>query len=301
MMKYLTFLLLFPAVTGVAQPNDSGLLREKMASQIRRIADGMRGVAGILVVDITTGERFALNPSMQFPQGSAIKIPILMEVFRQAHEGRFSMNDLRQVERRFQVGGSGIMGEFLPHSSQLSIYDLCVLMIVLSDNSATNLLIDLVGMERVNATLLSLGCNATRLQRVMMDTQASASNRENLSTPEDAARIMMALYQGTFVSRTVSDSILDVLRKPKPGHIVAALPPGVPVAFKPGDIDGVDTEWAMVFLSGRPYIVIVMEKFGLGGEAHEAFRGIGVAAYDYFWRLARSSRYGTYVTPDSSH
>ncbi|HEX9653316.1 MAG TPA: serine hydrolase, partial [bacterium] len=202
------------------------------------------------------------------------------------------------VGRSYQVGGSGILGELGDGESQFSIRDLCILMIVLSDNTATNMLIDLVGMENVNRTLVALGLNHTKLRRKMMDSAARARGDENISTPHEANRIMEILYKGEFISRDVCEQMLDILKKPKAGAINAAAPESVPVAFKSGDLPGVATEWAIVFLKERPYILVTMGNYGSEKTLQNTIREISQIIYDYYWRLARASQYGTYIYPD---
>jgi beta-lactamase class A len=170
-------------------------------------------------------------------------------------------------------------------------------MIVLSDNTATNMLIDLVGMKNVSETMASLGFKHTRLRRIMLDTAAAARGEENVSTPAEAARIMRLLHEGKFVNREVSDHVLTILRKDKPGAIKSVLPPGVRVAFKPGEIPGVMAEWAIVELDRRPYVIVVMGSFGVGEEFKEAIRETSKAAYDFFQRLSTANQYGAYVDP----
>ena len=140
-------------------------------------------------------------------------------------------------------------------------------MIVLSDNTATNMLIDLVGMDNVTATMKSLGCEHTRLQRRMMDTAAAARGEENVSTPADAARLLRLLHEGKFVNREVSDHALAILRKPKPGVVksVAAGRRARGVQARRRSRAST-TEWAIVELEGRPYIVVVMGAFDVGDE-----------------------------------
>jgi len=280
-----------------AQQENWKLVRDKTEARLREIVGGTKGAMGLSALDLTSGERFSINENLVFPQGSAIKIPILMEVYKQANEGKFKLKDLRWVDKQHKVGGSGVLQEFGDHTSQLSIYDLCVLMIVLSDNTATNMLIDLVGMDNINQTMASLGLKQTRVQRKMIDIAASGRGHENLSTPAEATRIMEILYRGEFLNRAVCDEILEILKKPKRGGINAGLPSDIPVAFKPGGIAGVSTEWAIVYLKERPYVVVVMENYELGDEAAGAMKEISRTLYDYFWRLSRSTRYGTYVDP----
>lgn len=288
---------LFLISSTLAQPENWKLVHEKTEARLREIARGVRGAMGIAALDLTSGERFAVNEILVFPQGSAIKIPILLEVYKQANAGKFQLTDLRWLNKADQVGGSGVLFELGDHTSQLSIRDLAVLMIVLSDNTATNMLIDLVGMANVNQTLGALGLKQTRLQRKMLNTAASGRGEENLATPAEAARIMEILYRGEFLNRQVCDEILAILKKPKSGGMNSALPAAIPVAFKPGGIAGVATEWAIVYLKERPYVAVVMENYAIGEEAATAMQEISRTLYDYFWRLGNATRHGTYVDP----
>ncbi len=280
-----------------AQQENWNVVREKTESRLREIASGTRGAVGLVAVDLTGGERFAINENLVFPQASAIKIPILMEVYKQAAAGKFSLADLHPVGKNHQVAGSGVLQHFGDGTSRLSIRDLAVLMILVSDNTATNMLIDLVGKEAINATMAGLGLQQTRVQRRMIDPAASGRGEENVSTPGEAARIMALLYRGEFLGRDACDDMLAILRMPKSGGISSGLPSGTSVAFKPGGLAGVSTEWAIVYLKERPYVVVFMENYGMQDEAAVAMKEISRVLHDYFWRLGRATRHGTYVDP----
>lgn len=272
-------------------------MRQKTEAKLREIAGRTRGAFGFLARDLTTGEQFALNEHAVFPQASAIKIPILMEVYKQAGEGGFKLTDKLRIEKANKTAGTGILSEVGDGTVEMSLHDLCIFTIVLSDNTATNMLIDLVGMENVNRTLQSLGLRQTRLQRRMMDMAACARGDENLSTPFEAARIMELLHCGEFINRSACDDILEILKKPKFTAIGSGLPEGTPIASKPGGIAGVKTEWAIVLLKERPYLLALMESYGLGQEAPDAFKEISKMLYEYFFRLGRATRHGAYVPP----
>ena len=280
-----------------AQPENLALVREKTTLQLQEIVRGVSGAMGFAAFDLVRGERFAANENLVFPQASAIKIPILMEVFKQVHDGKIKFSDMLWVEKKKQVGGSGILFELGDHTSQLSIHDLCVLMILMSDNTATNMLLDLLGMDNVNQTLRALGLSRTKVQRRMLDQAASGRGDENVSTPAEAARIMEILFKGEFVNRAVCDGVLEILKRPKSerGVIGSAVPANVPVAFKPGGLAGVMTEWALVYLESYPFVVVVMENYALEGEAEPATRKIAGTLYDYFSRVGSATRHGTYV------
>ena len=273
------------------------LVRAKVERRLREIVDRSRGAMGLAVLDLTSGMRMGVNDHLVFPQASAIKIPVLMEVCKQAIEGKFSLGDLRKIEAGDKTGGSGVLFELGDGTVQMSIHDLCVLMIMVSDNTATNMLIDLVGMERVNGTLDSLGLTKTRLQRRMLDTGASLRGQENLSTPVEALRIMEMLYKGEFINREACDEILSILKKGKSTELGSGLPEGLVVASKPGRIAGVTTEWAIVLLKDRPYCVAVMENYGMEPDAVTAMKEISRTLYEYFLRLSRATAHGIYAMP----
>jgi beta-lactamase class A len=166
----------------------------------------------------------------------------------------------------------------------LSIYELCVLMMTQSDNTATNVIINIVGMGNVNKTMQETGFSATRVQRKMMDTKASAEGIENMSTPAEAVTILNLLYQGKFINATVSKDILSVIRKTarRGSRIAALLPPGVPVSYKPGGLPAISTEWAIVYLDKHPYAIAVMEKGKPGGDSSKIIESISLLVYTYF-------------------
>src|SRR2546425_787213 len=143
-----------PRFIRVEQQTD---LHSKLARQLEQTAAEFDGVMGLAVKDLTTGESFAVNAAMVFPQASSIKITVLMELLRQAQAGKLKLDDRVAIKQVQMVGGSGVLQFFGDASSAISLRDLAVLMIVLSDNTATNILIDQVGMANVNDTLAHLG------------------------------------------------------------------------------------------------------------------------------------------------
>ena len=300
-MRLLSLLSILPfiALQVFAQPDHLRILHRSTMEKIADAAKRCPGVLGLSAIDLKGDEGFSINDTLAFPTASAIKVTLLMEVYKQAHEGKIRLSDRVTVEHASTVEG-GVLHEFGDRESQISIHDLCVLMIVLSDNSATNTLIDKVGMANVNAMLSALGFTHTRLQRKMMDIRASGRGEENLSTPAEAARIMRLLGRGEFIDKETSEAILSMLKLPRddPGNIAAPLPGDLPVAFKKGDIlPAVLTEWALVELKGHPYAIAIMSNYGTETDSSPVFREISKAVYDYYWRVARSGPYGTYTDP----
>ncbi|HEY8460375.1 MAG TPA: serine hydrolase [Blastocatellia bacterium] len=289
-IRLIICLLLFTACV-YAQDANRDELRRKLAAGIEKIANAHDGVMGVAIKDLTTGEEIVFNDQLVFPTGGSIKIPVLIELLKQAAEGKFKLTDRRWVEKKDQVGGSGVIVNFGDHASQLSLGDLATLMIVLSDNTATNMLIDQVGMANVNRTLDELGLKRIRLRRKMIDQAASARGDENTATPREAAALMEKLYRGQVVSRQLSDDALKILKLRKSSPIPRLLPAGVEIANKPGGIEGAACDWAIVYVPNRPYAIAVMTNYN-GDGADDAIAKASKLAYDYFARLSRSTAYG---------
>lgn len=284
------------------------ILATHFQQRLDSVAAAFPGVLGAEVVDLTSGRHFAVNDTLVFPQGSAIKIPILIELFRQADRGEQNLDTRVEVKAGDQVGGSGVIQYFADGGSLLSLHDLATLMIVLSDNTATNILIDRLGMANVTRTMARLGYPHIELQREMIHPEASAAGRENLATPAEAAGVMTRIARCDLpMSRTHCQSLRALLEIPKDGPLPRPIPAGIKVAWKPGNITGVATGWGLVELPGRPYVLTVMTNYGRDGEGDTAIETISRMAYDHFARLAGATPYGTRVplrflpTPDTSH
>lgn len=271
-------------------------LTAKFREQLAGIARSADGVVGIAVIDLVTGERFGVNDTLVFPQGSAIKIPILIELYRQADAGTVSLTEKLPVRAADQVGGTGVAQYFGNGESTLSIRDLGVLMIALSDNTATNMLIPKLGMTAVNGTMSSLGVPSVRLQRMMIRPRESAVGNENLATPADAAEIMRRIHRCELpMSREKCNELRRTLEIPRDGAFPASVPASVRVAWKPGSVDGVETSWGLFALPGNAYALAVMVNYSDEAPAQRTLRAVADAAYSYFTRVARSTKFGVRV------
>ncbi|MGV3686417.1 MAG: serine hydrolase [Daejeonella sp.] len=295
-MKKLLLLICISFTSQIAfSQTAKDILKQKAEKQLQDIVNSSPFLSGVMAVDLTTGDSFAINQDIVFAQASAIKIPILMEVYKQAREGKFALSDTRPLTASNTVGGSGILNVMMDPVS-LSIRNYCTLMIGLSDNSATNTLIELVGLNNINATMESLGLKNTRVQRKMIDQPASLRNEENISTPAEAVKIMKLLYDGKFIDKASSDEILLILQKNPIDNskLARGLPQntGTKIAFKPGGMGGVSTEWGIIYMAKRPYAVAVMENYKAGPAPQDLIANISKTLYDYYSRMARATRYG---------
>ncbi len=277
------------------------LLWQRLEHNVQRITDGLDGVAGVAILDLTSGDKVLIHPDEVFPQASSIKITVLAELYRQAAAGKLKLTDLYTMQSSDLVPDSDIMAGLTPGVTRLTLRDLATMMVAVSDNSATNVLIDRVGMENINATLDGLGLRQTRLRRKMMDLKAATEGRENVATPREMMFLLQAIYENKLFSKDLTQDFFKVLSTHKESALLRGLPPDVVAASKPGELEAVRADSGIVFVPGRPFVICVMTTYlrdEKDGEA--AITGITAAAYSYFDRVARASPYGRVISPRNS-
>jgi len=286
-----------PAV--VAAPAEKQkILWQKLEAAIHDVDQHLEGVMGVAIEDLTTGDQFFLHDNEVFAQASSIKIVILADLDLQAQQGKLKLTDLYTVQASDLVPDSDIMGGLTPGVTRVTLRDLATMMVAVSDNSATNVLIDRLGMDNVNAMLDSLGLAHTRLRRKMMDLEAAKQGRENISTPREMMRLLGAIYRGKVLDKESIANFFKVLSTNKDSWIPRDLPAEVKIANKPGSLEGVRNDSGIVFVAGRPYVICVMTAF-LENErdGEEAISKVSLTAWRMFDRLSRASEYGRVVSP----
>ena len=295
-MRLLPFLLILTAAAQT-RPDQSpeavesekakqALLWSKMTDRIAAVDRSLAGVLGVAVLDLTDGRAYQLHGDQIFPTASSIKAAVLAELCRQG-----KLSDAYTVDAKDLVAESVVLEWLTPGVSRITNRDLATFMVAVSDNGATNVLIDRVGMENVNALLDQLGLKQTRLRRKMIDLPAARAGRENTATPLEMVRLFEALYRGKVSG---SDEALRILKLPKRDHyLLRNSPEGLTIANKTGALDGVRTDTAIVYVSNRPFIVSVMTSYLKDDlAAVTAIDQIGAATYDYFLAAGSSSVYG---------
>jgi len=274
------------------------VLWQKLESSIHDVDDHLDGMMGVAIEDLNTGEHFLLHEDEVFAQASSIKITVLANLYLQAQQGKLKLTDLYTVQSSDLVADSDIMGGLTPGVTSVTLRDLATMMVAVSDNSATNVLIDRVGMQNVNAMLDSLGLAHTRLRRKMMDLQAAKEGRENISTPHEMMALLDAIYHGKVLNKESTEDFFKTLSTNKSSWIPRDLPADLKVANKPGALEAVRNDSGIVFVEGRPYAICVMTSF-LRNErdGEEAISKVSLAAWRMFDRLSRATEYGRVVSP----
>jgi beta-lactamase class A len=245
----------------------SGQRLDKLRGPLEQRIARHRGTVGLFVKDLKTGEILSIRGSEQFPSASVIKVPILVELFQQVERGPLKLDDPIIMLAADQRPGAGVL-QFLSTPHTLTLGDAAMLMIILSDNSATNLIIDKIGIRNVNARMDSLGLRQTRLHAKVflgsattIDTAATRRWGFGVTTPEEMGTLFERLYKGAAVSDTASKQMLGMLRRNFDyEEIPRLLPAGVTVAHKTGKLDASRSDCGVVYSPGRDYVLCIFTK-----------------------------------------
>ncbi|QDT68628.1 hypothetical protein MalM25_15510 [Planctomycetes bacterium MalM25] len=236
------------------------------------------------MINIGGAPGFEVRPEEVFTQASAIKIPILWALHRAAEEGELSLDEALSVDPRDGAGGCGVLQSFSSPETRIALGDLAVMMTVLSDNVATNLLIERLGFEAVNELIEdSHGGANTRLRRKMIDQAARDAGRENTATPRDAAVLMLRLAEHCEAGDPAALRVKEMLELKKESPVTAALPGEVRLATKPGMLEGLRTEWSIIeqVVDDRlvHYSVAIMADGADDSELEPLFRKLALAIH----------------------
>jgi beta-lactamase class A len=301
----LLFLASLSAIAAAPAGGDKQqVLWDRLRAAIGTVEQQLDGVLGVAILDLTTGQQLLVHPDEVFPQASSIKIAVLAELYHQAEQsaagstGKARLTDRYVVRAADLVPDSNIMGGLTPGVTALTSRDLATIMVAVSDNSATNVLIDRVGMNNIDRLMQHLGLAHTQLRRKMMDLKAAAEGRENVSTPREMMQLLEQLYRGKVIGQPLLEDFFSVLATPKDSWLPRNLPEDLRIANKPGALEGVRNDSGIVFLKNRPYVICVMSTYLSSERAGEnAITQISAATYALFDRLGRASDLGRVISP----
>jgi beta-lactamase class A len=229
------------------------------------------GDAGIIIEDLGMGWRIALNADKLFPAASMVKIPIMAACFRAVQDKKISLDTELSLRVSHKTPGSGLLKN-KPAGSKFTVYSLIELMITQSDNTAANMLIELLGFDYLNGFFKSEGLAHTNLSRKMMDFRYRKQGVENYTTAEDISLILEKIYRKKFINRYVSGKCLGLLLKQKVNdRIPKKLPQGVPVAHKTGLERNVCHDAGIVFTDQGHFLICVLTKSNAGARKVKKF------------------------------
>ena len=250
------------------------------------------GVGGVSAKHLETGERISHNADTVFFTASTLKVPLLVELYRQVDAGIIDVNQRVDLTDALRVPGSGVLKE-LASGLQPTVHDLAMLMIIISDNTATDILYNQVGGDNINNTMQQLGLTRTHIpmtcrellygitgldvgnsahtyqlasdrlkkREFVLEGDGFSEDKSDVSTPNDMCRLLELIYNGDILSSQSREAVLDILKRQQLSTVIPhALPPGTVVAHKTGSYHSVRCDVGIVFAPTGPYTVAIMAK-----------------------------------------
>ena len=227
-----------------------------LRATLGRIVEAHHGVVGYSIHNLDTGEELSLNGDETFPTASLIKVPILVTLYDLVEEGKISLDDPLTILSIDQVPGSGVL-QFLHDGAVVTVHDAAFLMATVSDNTATNLLLDRIVIRRVWEKMEALGLHHTkvhsktflRISSVAMDS--SAKYGLGVSTPNEMAQLFSLMAAGKAVSPASDSAMLGILEQNTDNTLLQRYLDGVRAAHKTGAVDAARTECSLFYLHTR--------------------------------------------------
>lgn len=219
----------------------------------------LKGKIGFYYENMEDGTVLTYNEDEIFTAASVIKLPMFMWISKLAYDGKIDWHQKVTVKEEDKAPSCGALLSF-NGDVQLDIESLCRLMITLSDNTATNVLINTIGIEELQKGFLAMGLEKTRLERRLFNDDAAAKGLENKINPKEIAMLLKKIYNRTFVSPEVCEKIEEVLllqqiRHKIPGYIGRKKK----IANKTGESTGITHDSAIVFAQ-KPFVLVVASE-----------------------------------------
>jgi beta-lactamase class A len=279
-----------PAAAQTRAPADTAGLRRSIEQMTR----GYEGVVGVSLRNLATGESLSIRGSETFPTASLIKVAVLVALLDEVAKGTVRLDDPLTMIARDQVGGSGVL-QHLHSGLGLTVQDAARLMIIISDNTATNLLLDKVPMRTVWAKMDSLGLPHTRihsktfLRSTSVAMDSSVKYGLGVTTPDETVRLFALLYDGRAVSPQMDSLALEILRaNADDTKLTRWLPEGATAAHKTGEVDQSRADCGILYGPDAPVAVCVMTRenrdtsYAVDNPANRLIARIGAEIYRVF-------------------
>ena len=259
--------------------NDMKFLLD-LTEQINRAAEDGRIEVVLQTLDDSPQLSFEYDADRQVSSASTIKTMIMAEIMRRVEAGELSLDQMIEVPESAKLQDSliGVLAQ-----KEYSLLDLMTLMIIVSDNTATNVLIDLTGFDKVNALAEAWDLPSTRLQRKMLDFEAAKAGRQNYTSAADQLKLFVEIANGTLLSPESCAVMKEVLGKQKYGSFRRYLPEEIFVAHKHGDLDKLEHDVGIFELpDGKRYVLgVFLSEYKSNLAAQEVIAQISKTVYDY--------------------
>ena len=248
--------------------------------KIEKIISQVEGNVCINFYDLNKNNGFSVNGDKKVLSASMIKLLILAELMKKIFENKFSLSDTVMIANFMKTGGDGVLKE-LNTGHHFTLKELATLMIIVSDNQATNILIDFLGMENINLLGKELGLRATFLERRMMDAEARKNGYDNYTSADDISLLLKLIYQEKLINKEASQLMLEILLKQQQGErLQRYLPTDIKIAHKCGDLDNLENDGGIIWLEEKVYILVVLTSRMSNLQCKQTIGKISKFVYD---------------------
>ena len=252
----------------------------ELKKEIEKIISQVDGKVCINFYDLNKNDGFSINGDEKVLSASMIKLLILAELMKKNSENKFSLSNTIMIANSMKTGGDGILKE-LNAGHHFTLKELANLMIIVSDNQATNILIDLLGMENINLLGKELGLKESFLGRKMMDTEARKNGYDNYTCADDISLLLKLIYQEKLVNKEASQLMLEILLKQQQGErLQRYLPTDIKIAHKCGDLDNLENDGGIIWLGDKVYILVVLTSGMSNLQCKQTIGKISKFVYD---------------------
>lgn len=227
--------------------------------EIKRYLESRIGTYSFFFEDLESGFSYGYNENVQMTSAGCMKLPIAVSVIKYVENGFVSFLDRIKIEEADKVYGTGILHEF--DNREYTVFELLVAMLIQSDNTAANKLIDIVGIDTINRDIEALGLKNTKLNRKTSDERATSNGVENITSALDLSKIWKHLYNGTFLNKKNSTMLIDILRRQQIKNKLALYIPDnlkFEISSKTGDKTGVENDTALIHLQKGTFTFTVL-------------------------------------------
>jgi beta-lactamase class A len=265
-------------------PDPAAAAWEKMTEDLFRLAASYRGRVAIVLKDLQTGNVWQYHQDDLFPAASLIKVPVMLCVFNGINEGKISLSDRVVLRRKHRTGGSGSI-KWFPDGTRLSVRELLYRMINESDNTATAMLLDTIGLDYVQAQLPKFGLFYTEVNAEGLSIKSGRVPRENYTTAREMSMLMERIYRGELVSRASSELMMDILkhRRATRSRLAKGLPRGWELAHKTGLLRQACHDVAVVLTPYGDYQLTVLTGHNRSyGTAKDFISRLGKVTFKYY-------------------
>lgn len=218
--------------------------------EIKKYLESRIGTYGFFFEDLKSGYIYGYNENVQMVAAGCMKLPIAVSLIKAVEDKKIDFLDKIRIDGKDKVFGTGIIHEF--NEREYTVFELLVAMLIQSDNTAANKIIDIVGMDKINKSIEEMGLKNTILNRKTTDERKVKNEVENITCALDLAKIWRHLYNGTYLSKENSQMLIDILTRQQIKNKLALYIPDdlkYEISSKTGDKNGVENDTELIRLS----------------------------------------------------